>query len=102
MFASTSEWTRSILVTNTNGISSPEVLYNSVANNEDRLAKIKNTTLFFEDLEADKLPQWLFISTFSSPFQELPLTSLSFLSLLPHLTIIPSQDILTNKIQPPT
>jgi acid phosphatase len=42
--------------------SSPEVLYNSVATSPDRLAKIKNTTLFFEDLKANKLPQWLFVS----------------------------------------
>jgi len=40
----------------------PEVLFNSVANKEDRLTKIKNTTMFFEDLEANKLPQWMFIT----------------------------------------
>jgi acid phosphatase len=37
-------------------------LYNSVVTKPHRLANIKNTTLFFEDLEADKLPQWMFIS----------------------------------------
>jgi acid phosphatase len=41
---------------------SPLVLYNSVATNQDRLEKLKNTTLFFEDLAADKLPQWMFIT----------------------------------------
>jgi hypothetical protein len=43
---------------------SPEILYNSVASKADRLEKIKNTTLFHEDLKANKLPQWLFISKF--------------------------------------
>jgi acid phosphatase len=34
----------------------PEVLYNSIAISPDYLTKIKNTTLFYEDLKADKLP----------------------------------------------
>lgn len=29
---------------------------------EYRLERIKNTTLFYEDLKADKLPQWMFIT----------------------------------------
>ena len=41
---------------------SPEILYNSIATSPDRLAKIKNTTMFHEDLKANKLPQWMFIS----------------------------------------
>jgi len=40
----------------------PEILFNSVVTNPDRLANIKNTTMFFEDLKADKLPQWMFIT----------------------------------------
>ncbi|KAF2089184.1 phosphoesterase-domain-containing protein [Saccharata proteae CBS 121410] len=40
----------------------PAVIYNSVAEKEERLSKIKNTTLFFEDLENDNLPQWMFIT----------------------------------------
>jgi len=40
----------------------PAVLYNSVANKADRLAKLKNTTMFQEDLKNDKLPQWMFIT----------------------------------------
>ncbi|TVY86527.1 putative acid phosphatase [Lachnellula willkommii] len=40
----------------------PEVLYNSVVTNPDRLANIKNTTLFYEDLKANKLPQWMFVT----------------------------------------
>jgi len=40
----------------------PAVLYNSVANQADRLAKIKNTTLFQEDLKNNKLPQWMFVT----------------------------------------
>ncbi|KAF2032224.1 phosphoesterase-domain-containing protein [Setomelanomma holmii] len=40
----------------------PAVLYDSVAQKQDRLAKIKNLTLFNEDLKANKLPQWMFIT----------------------------------------
>jgi len=40
----------------------PEILYNSVVTKPDRLANVKNTTLFFEDLKANKLPQWLFVT----------------------------------------
>jgi acid phosphatase len=40
----------------------PAVLYDSVADKQDRLAKIKNLTLFYSDLEADNLPQWMFIT----------------------------------------
>jgi acid phosphatase len=41
---------------------SPAVLFNSVANSADRLAKIKNMTMFEKDLKANKLPQWMFIT----------------------------------------
>jgi acid phosphatase len=40
----------------------PAVLYDSVADNPDGLARIKNMTMFAEDLKADKLPQWMFIT----------------------------------------
>lgn len=40
----------------------PAVLYDSVADQDSRLAKIKNLTLFQSDLEADTLPQWMFIT----------------------------------------
>ena len=40
----------------------PAVLYDSVANKPERLANIKNLTLFQEDLKNDKLPQWMFIT----------------------------------------
>ena len=40
----------------------PAVIYNSVADVPDRLALIKNFTLFYEDLAANKLPQWMFIT----------------------------------------
>lgn len=43
-------------------MTSPLILYNSIANNQDRLEKIKNFTLFYEDLKANKLPQWIFIT----------------------------------------
>jgi len=33
-----------------------------VVTNSDRLSNIKNTTLFYEDLKANKLPQWMFIT----------------------------------------
>jgi acid phosphatase len=41
---------------------SPAIVYNSIADNKDRLAKIKNTTLFYEELAKNELPQWLFIT----------------------------------------
>jgi acid phosphatase len=37
-------------------------LYNSVVTKPERAAQIKNTTLFYEDLKANKLPQWMFIT----------------------------------------
>ncbi|KAJ9160791.1 Phosphoesterase [Coniochaeta hoffmannii] len=40
----------------------PAVIYNSVAKEEDRLAKLKNLTMFYSDLEANTLPQWMFIT----------------------------------------
>ena len=38
------------------------VSFENVNLHEERLANIKNTTLFWEDLEADALPQWMFIT----------------------------------------
>jgi len=51
---------------------SPFMSYDSVTSNTERLAKCKNFTLFYSDLEADTLPQWMFItpnmsSSLSSP-----------------------------------
>ncbi|KAG9246099.1 phosphoesterase family-domain-containing protein [Calycina marina] len=40
----------------------PEIFYDSVVTKEERLELIKNTTLFYEDLKANKLPQWMFIT----------------------------------------
>ncbi|KUJ12359.1 phosphoesterase-domain-containing protein [Mollisia scopiformis] len=40
----------------------PLMSYDSVTSNEDRLAKSKNFTMFYRDLEADTLPQWMFIT----------------------------------------
>ncbi|ORY08718.1 phosphoesterase family-domain-containing protein [Clohesyomyces aquaticus] len=40
----------------------PAVLYDSVALKSERLAKIKNLTLFDADLKANALPQWMFIT----------------------------------------
>lgn len=40
----------------------PAVLYDSVANKQDRLAKTKPLTSFNEDLKANALPQWMFIT----------------------------------------
>ncbi|KAK7537579.1 phosphoesterase-like protein [Phyllosticta citricarpa] len=40
----------------------PAVSFENINLHEERLAKIKNTTLFWEDLEADALPQWMFIT----------------------------------------
>lgn len=40
----------------------PAVIYNANAGIPSRLEVIKNTTLFYEDLENDTLPQWMFIT----------------------------------------
>jgi hypothetical protein len=48
--------------------------YDSVTSNLDRLAKIKNFTMFEADLNNNQLPQWMFItpnmsmSSWGSPF----------------------------------
>lgn len=40
----------------------PAVLYDSVAQKTDRLAKIKPLTMFKDDLAKNQLPQWMFIT----------------------------------------
>lgn len=40
----------------------PAVIYNNNAGRSDRLSVIKNLTLFYEDLENETLPQWMFIT----------------------------------------
>jgi acid phosphatase len=40
----------------------PAIIYDSVTVDNDRIAKVKNLTMFFEDLEDEKLPQWMFIT----------------------------------------
>lgn len=41
---------------------SPLVSYDSVTSDINRLAKLKNFTMFQNDLANDKLPQWMFIT----------------------------------------
>jgi hypothetical protein len=41
---------------------SPLMSYDSVTSDANRLAKSKNFTLFYEDLGANTLPQWMFIT----------------------------------------
>lgn len=43
-------------------ISDPAIIYNSVTNDPSRLANIKNLTMFYKDLQANQLPQWMFIT----------------------------------------
>jgi phospholipase C len=40
----------------------PLMSYDSVTSDLDRLAKIKNHTMFYNDLDANQLPQWIFIT----------------------------------------
>lgn len=40
----------------------PAVIYDKNSGNAERLAVMKNTTLFYEDLENETLPQWMFIT----------------------------------------
>jgi phospholipase C len=46
----------------------PLASYDSVTSVEDRLAKMKNLTMFHTELEAGNLPQWLFITPNMSEF----------------------------------
>jgi len=55
---------QSLILTVTYYFHSPEILYNSVVSSPDRISKVKNTTLFYEDLKANTLPQWMFISKY--------------------------------------
>lgn len=36
--------------------------YNSATEDIDRLAKSKNFTMFYDELESNTLPQWMFIT----------------------------------------
>ncbi|KAK7987412.1 hypothetical protein PG989_007727 [Apiospora arundinis] len=40
----------------------PAVIYNSAAGQIDRLASMKNLSMFYTDLQNDALPQWMFIT----------------------------------------
>jgi len=40
----------------------PLISYDSVTEDENKLAKIKNLTMFYEDLNNNALPQWMFIT----------------------------------------
>ncbi|EON96763.1 putative acid phosphatase protein [Phaeoacremonium minimum UCRPA7] len=40
----------------------PAIIYDSVAKSDDRIAKTKNLTMFWKDLENETLPQWMFIT----------------------------------------
>lgn len=40
----------------------PPVLYNKITKDTNRLAQIKNLTMFDKDLAENKLPQWMFIT----------------------------------------
>lgn len=40
----------------------PAIIYDSNSKDADRLSRIKNLTMFQEDLKANKLPQWMFIT----------------------------------------
>ncbi|KUJ20782.1 acid phosphatase [Mollisia scopiformis] len=44
------------------GYQGPAIVYKSIANTPDKAAKVKNFTMFYEDLKDDKLPQWMFIT----------------------------------------
>ncbi|KAH0556039.1 hypothetical protein GP486_006021 [Trichoglossum hirsutum] len=40
----------------------PAVIYDSIAESADRLSRIKNLTVFYDELKNNKLPQWMFIT----------------------------------------
>jgi hypothetical protein len=60
---------------------SPLISYESVTNCPERIANIKNFTLFEEDVANNKLPQWMFITPNMSKFSFLCL----YLCSLPQL-----------------
>jgi hypothetical protein len=47
---------------------SPLISYDSVTSHNDRLTKIKNLTMFYQDLNNNALPQWMFITPNMSSF----------------------------------
>lgn len=52
---------------------SPLMSYDSVTSDTNRLAQNKNFTLFEEDLAANRLPQWMFITPNMSTFYHTPM-----------------------------
>ncbi len=40
----------------------PAIIYDSVTKSNDRIAQVKNLTMFHSDLKHDRLPQWMFIT----------------------------------------
>lgn len=50
----------------------PLVHYDSIVEDEDRLAKLKNFTLFHSDLQKNLLPQWMFITPNMSEYSVKP------------------------------
>ncbi|KAK7943821.1 acid phosphatase [Apiospora aurea] len=54
----------------------PLMSYDSVTSDPNRLAKSKNLTMFYSDLEADRLPQWMFITpNMTSDGHDTPVTT---------------------------
>lgn len=56
----------------------PEVIYDATTVSPRRTAQIKNLTMFYDDLEAGTLPQWMFITPnmSKSRFSFIPLSAL--------------------------
>jgi acid phosphatase len=44
----------------------PLILFDSVANNATRSSQIKSFAAFYSDLQAQKLPQWAFVSPWTT------------------------------------
>jgi hypothetical protein len=53
-------------------MASPLMSYDSVTSDPNRLAKSKNFTMFYRDLAANQLPQWMFITPNMSMFSQPP------------------------------
>lgn len=68
MFGNTSKFPACEEGSRLTGCDSPLMSYDSVTSNLDRLAKIKNFTMFETDLNNNQLPQWMFITPNMSTF----------------------------------
>jgi len=82
----------------------PAVLYDSVAQKQDRLAKTKPLTMFNDDLKANALPQWMFITpnmTSDGEYSSLASIKSAYLLCIGHDTTVTVAGTWTRKFLEP-